>query len=75
MYWQFHQRVEYETTRHNTTLYLPLIASRRDTRGGQAITFTPTAMGQPLAIFHYTALSLLWVKGHFLDRKILILLL
>lgn len=32
-------------------------------------------MSQALAVLHHTALSLLWVEGHFLNRKILILLL
>lgn len=56
-------------------LYLPLVASRRDTSGGQAIAFTPTAMCQPLAIFHHTTLSLLWVEGDLLNGEVLVLLL
>lgn len=55
-------------------LYLPLVASRGDTSGGQAIAFTPTAMCQPLPIFHHTTLSLLRVKGHLLNGKVLVLL-
>lgn len=60
---------------HSTLPYLPLVAPRGDASGGQAIAFTPTAMRQPLAIFHHTTLSLLWVEGHFLDGKVLVLLL
>lgn len=56
-------------------LYLPLVASRGDTSGGQAIAFTPTAVRQPLAVFHHTTLSLLWVEGHLLNGEVLVLLL
>ena len=53
---------------------LPLIASRGDPCGGQTVTFTPAAVGQPLAVLHHTTLGLLWVKGHFLDGQVLVLL-
>ena len=55
--------------------YLPLIASRGDPCGGQAVAFAPAAVGQPLAVLHHTTLGLFWVKGHFLDGQVLVLLL
>lgn len=55
-------------------VYLPLIASRRDTGGRQAIAFATAAMRQALAVFHHTTLSLLRVKGHLLNWKVLIFL-
>lgn len=55
--------------------YLPLVAPRGDTSGGQAVAFSPTAVRQPLAVFHHTTLSLLWVEGDLLNGEVLILLL
>ena len=56
-------------------LYLPLVASGRDAGGGQAIAFTPTAVCQPLTIFHHTTLGLLRVEGDLLNGEVLVLLL
>lgn len=55
-------------------VYLPLVASRRDTGGRQAIAFATAAMRQALAVFHHTTLSLLRIKGHLLNWKVLIFL-
>lgn len=55
-------------------VYLPLVASRRDTGGRQAIAFATAAMRQALAVFHHTTLSLLRIKGHLLNGKVLIFL-
>lgn len=57
------------------TLYLPLVASRGDASGGEAVTFPSTAVSQTLAVFHHAALSLLWIKGDLLHREVLVLLL
>lgn len=55
-------------------VYLPLVASRRDTGGRQAIAFAPAAMRQALAVFHHTTLSLLGIKGDLLNWEVLVFL-
>lgn len=55
--------------------HLPLVTARRNASGGQTIALSPTAMGQALTVLHHAALSLFWVKGHFLNGQVLIFLL
>lgn len=57
------------------TRYLPLVASRGDASGGEAVTFASTAVSQTLAVLHHAALSLLRVEGDLLHREVLVLLL
>lgn len=61
--------------RELVTRYLPLVASRGDASGGEAVTFASTAVSQTLAVLHHTALSLLRVEGDLLHREVLVLLL
>lgn len=61
--------------RELVTRYLPLVASRGDASGSEAVTFASTAVSQTLAVLHHAALSLLRVEGDLLHREVLVLLL